>query len=107
MNLERRLACRDRLANLEHVRAKNLMFFRCQMIGVVFHERGAARQSLAHDLHGAYQGRGLPVALGAESVTLGHQSLRPKTRKLPQSMQVFERRREALEAASPQKGAQP
>ena len=42
----------------------------------------------------------------AEAVALGHQPLRREARKLPQSVQVFERRREALEAALLEKGAQ-
>src|SRR5277367_4916633 len=106
MDLERWLTGRDRRADLQHVSAENLMSLRRQMICVVFHERGAARQSFAHHFHGPDQRRGLPVALRAEAITFGHQALRPKARELPEPVQVLERRRKTLEAALLEERAQ-
>ena len=82
------------------------MAARRQMIGVVLHERSPARQPFAHDLHRAHECGRLPVALASEAVALGHQPLWREARELPQSVQIFERGREALEAAVLQKGAQ-
>src|SRR5271170_3362952 len=82
------------------------MLTRGEMIGVILHERRTARQTLAHDFHGAHQSGGLPVALAGESVALSHQALRPKAWKLAQAVQVLECRREALEAALVEEGAQ-
>src|SRR5271165_4185397 len=90
VNLERRPGRGDRRADLEHVRAEHLMAIWREVVGVVLHERGPARQSLAHDLHRAHERRRLPVALGAEAVTVSHQALRPQSGKLPKPMQVLE-----------------
>ena len=70
-----------------------------QVVGVVFHERGAARQAGGHHLHGAHQRGGLPVALGAEAVAVRHQALDGEAGELRQAVQVLEGRREGAEAA--------
>ena len=105
MDLQRRLARRDRRADLQHVRAEHQMAAGSQVVGVVLHERRAARQPLAHDLHRAHQRGGFPVALAGEAVAIGHQPLRREAGQLPQPVQIFERGREALEAAVRQEGA--
>ena len=46
-----------------------------EMIGVILHERRAALEAARHDFHRAEQRGGLPVAFGAEAVTIGHQAL--------------------------------
>src|SRR5579862_4217439 len=106
MNLKLRSACGDGFADFEHVGAENLMPPGREMIGVVFHERGSARQALPHDLHRADQSRCLPVSLAREAIALGHQALRREPRKLSQTMQILERRGEAFEAALFEKSAQ-
>ena len=106
VNLERRLGGGDRRTDFEHVRAQNLMPIGREMVGVVLHERCAAGQPFAHDLHRPHERGGLPVALGAKAVTIRHQPLRSEPRKLPKPMQVLEGRREAVEPASLEERAQ-
>jgi hypothetical protein len=61
---------------------------------------------VGHDLHRAHEGRDLPVALGAETVAVGHQPLRRDPRKLLEPMQVLEGVGEAVEAALLEEGAE-
>jgi hypothetical protein len=81
---------RDRRADLEHVRAQHLRGARAEVVGVVLHERGAARQALGGYLERAQQGGGLPVALACEAVALGHQPLHGETGQLAQRAEVLE-----------------
>ena len=60
------------------------------MVCVVLHEGGAAPSAATHDFQGAHQQRGLPVALGAEAVALGHEPLYGNPGKLAQTAQVLE-----------------
>src|SRR5882757_2055646 len=52
-------------------------------------DRGATLQAMAHHFHGAYERGHFPVALGAETVTIGHQTLHCNSRELCETMQVF------------------
>ena len=45
--------------------------------------RGAAGQAGAHDLGDAHEHGGLPVALGAEAVAVGHEALHGEAGQLP------------------------
>lgn len=54
-----------------------------QLVGVVLHQRGTARQPVPHHLRRADQDRGLPVPFGAEAVPLRHQPLHGEAGKLP------------------------
>ena len=99
MNLQAGLPVRNRRADFQHVRAQHLHPRRIQVIGVILHEGRAAVQSGAHDLHGAQQRGGLPVAFRAKAVAIRHQPLRGQSRQLCQSVQILERRGEALEIA--------
>jgi hypothetical protein len=83
------------------------MAFRIQVIRVVLHERGAALEVGADDLHGAEERGGFPIALGAEAVAIGHQALHREPGQLTQTVEVFKRRREALESAVGEKRPQP
>ena len=76
------------------------------MVGVVLHEGRAAGQALADDLHHPQERAGLPVALGPESVAVGHQALDGEPGQLAEAVEVLEGRREALEAALFEEGAQ-
>ncbi len=107
MDLELWPAGRDRLADLEHVRAEDHVTCAIEVVGVVLHERHAAGQTGAHDLHRPNHGGRLPVALGAEAVPVAHQSLDGQTRQLGQAVQILERRREGAEAAVGQEASQP
>ena len=69
--------------------------------------RGAAREPGAHDLGGAHQDRGLPVALGAEAVAVGHQPLHGQAGQLPQRSEVLEVGGERPEAAGLEEGPEP
>src|SRR5262249_39404250 len=62
-----------------------------QMIGIVFHERRAALESLTHDLHGTHQGCSLPITLRSKAVAVSHQPLHCNSWELSQSVQVLER----------------
>ena len=76
------------------------------MVGVVLHERDAARQAARHDLHRADHRRGLPVALGAEAVAVAHQPLGGEARQLGQAVEVLEGRGEGDEPAGVEEPAQ-
>jgi hypothetical protein len=60
-----------------------------------------------HDLHGAQQRRGLPVALGAEAVAVRHEPLHREAGELLEAVEVLEGGGEALEAAVLEERAQP
>ena len=104
---QRGLPGRDRRADLEHVGAEDLLLAGRQMVGVVLHERGPTRLVPAHRLDGGQQDRGLPVALAAESVAIGHQSLHRDTGQLAQAAEVLEIGGEGAEVAGLQELAQP
>ena len=70
-----------------------------EVVGVVLHERGPARQAVAHDLEDPHERGGLPVPLGAEAVAVGHQPLDADARQLLERAEVLERVRERREAA--------
>ena len=61
-----------------------------QVVGVVLHERRAAGQPGRHRLERAQQHRGLPVALAAEAVAVGHQPLHGEAGQLAQPAEVLE-----------------
>src|ERR1017187_10798237 len=105
MDLKRRPAGGDRLADLEHVRPEDQAARRIEVVGVILHEGRASRKARADDLHRAQQGAGLPVALRPEAVAVGHEPLDREPRQLAQPVQVLERGREALEAALFEEGA--
>ena len=79
-----------RRADLEHVRAEDLLLARDQVVGVVLHERRAAGQPVGDHLERAQQHRGLPVALAAEAVAVGHQPLHGEPGQLAQPAEVLE-----------------
>src|SRR3954447_12930123 len=72
VHLEPRLLAGDRRADLEHVRPEDLLAARLQVVGVVLHERRPAGEARAGDLEHPQQCGGLPVALTAEAVAVGH-----------------------------------
>ena len=86
----------QRRADLEHVRAEDPLRAGRQVVGVVLHERRATGQARAHHLGGADEDRGLPVALGAEAVAVGHEPLHGEPGQLAQVAEVLEVRREGL-----------
>jgi hypothetical protein len=94
MDLDARLRRRDGRAHLEHVRTQDEVVPRLQMVGVVLHERRPAGQPVRRRLEGVTQHGRLPVALAAEPDALGHESLHRQSGQLPESAEVFERRRE-------------
>ena len=59
-----------------------------------------------HDLHGAEQGRGFPIALRAEPVAVSHQSLDGQTGQLAQPVKVLESCRESGEPPALEEAAQ-
>ena len=61
----------------------------------------------AHGLDRVQHHRGLPVALAAEAVTLGHQPLHRQPGKLAEATQILEVRGEGAEATLGEEGAQP
>jgi hypothetical protein len=77
-----------------------------QVVRVVLHEARAAGQPGAHDVGDAHEDRGLPVALRAEAVPVGHEALHGEARELLQGAEVLERRRERAEAARLEERAQ-
>jgi hypothetical protein len=87
------------------VRPENLVTLGREVVGVVLHEGGAAGEAGAHDLHGAQEGGGLPVALGAEAVAVGHEALAGETGELAEAVEVLEGGGEALELALLEEGA--
>ena len=97
---QRGLAAAMRRADLEHVRAEDLRLARPEVVGVVLHERAcrpAAPAPIA--LTARQQRRGLPVALAAEAVAVGHQPLHGEAGQLAQAAEVLEVRGEGAEAA--------
>ena len=107
MDLAGRAARGDRRADLEHVRPEHLRDRIAEVVRVVLHERRPAGQALGHDLEDAHEGRGLPVALGAEAVALGHQALDADPGQLPELAEVLERVGEGAEAAVLEERPQP
>ena len=59
-----------------------------------------------HHFHRAQQGAGFPISLGAETISIGHEALHGNAGELPETVEVFDRGREAFEPASPQKRSQ-
>ena len=96
----------QRRRDLEHVRAEDPLVPRDQVVGVVLHQAGAARQPDAHDVGDPHQDRRLPVALGAEAVPLGHQPLHGQAGQLLQRPEVLEVGGEGAEAAALEERAQ-
>ena len=76
------------------------------MVGVVLHERRAARQAGGHHLHRPHQRRRLPVALGPEAVAVGHQPLDGQARQLLEPVQILKRVGEGLGTAAVEKRPQ-
>ena len=70
-----------------------------QVVRVVLHEARAAREARAHHGGGAHEHRGLPVALGAEAVAVGHEALHGEPGQLPQRRRGPRTRGERGEAA--------
>ena len=81
------------------MRTEDSHVLRFQVIGVVFHEGGSSFQALPHHLHDTHQRRCLPVALGAEAVTVGHESLDSQSRQLDKPVQILEVGGEGFEAS--------
>ena len=81
---------RDRRAHLEHVGAEDPFVARRQVVRVVLHERRAAGQPVGDDFQRPQHHRRLPVALGAEAVAVGHESLHSQSRKLSEPAEIFE-----------------
>ena len=106
VHLERRLGRREGRADLEHVRAEDQLVAGLEVVGVVLHERGAAGQARAHHLGDAHEHGGLPVALGAEAVAVGHEALHGEAGQLAQRAEVLEVGREGAEVAGLEEGAQ-
>ena len=71
-----------------------------EVVGVVLHEGRPAGPAGGHHLQHPQQRRGLPVALAAEAVAVGHQPLHGQAGQLPQPAEVLEVRRERGEAAA-------
>ncbi len=87
--------------------AEDELLARRHVVGVVLHEGGAAGSpGFRHRLQSAQQHRGLPVALAAEAVAVGHEPLHGQAGQLAQAAEVLEVRGERLEAALLQEGAQ-
>ncbi|MFM1944673.1 MAG: hypothetical protein RI897_3655 [Verrucomicrobiota bacterium] len=61
-----------------------------EVIGIILHEGGSAWQVSGHDLHGADEGGGFPIAFGGEAESVGHESLSCEAGELWQSVEVFE-----------------
>ena len=90
----------DGRADLEHVGAEGQLLAGTEVVGVVLHERCPAGLGRGHDLQHSQQRRRLPVALPAEAVAVGHQSLHGQPGQLPQSAEVLEVGGERGEAAA-------
>ena len=88
------------------MRAEDELVAGREVVGVVLHEARAAGEPGAHDVGDAHEDRGLPVALGAEAVALGHEALHREARQLLQRAEVLERRGEGAEAALLEERAQ-
>ena len=99
---------RDRLADLEHVRAQHeIVASGVEVVGVVLHEGHAAGQAVGHDLHRPDHGGRLPVAFGAEAVAVAHQALDGKAGQLGQPVEVLEGVGEGDEPTVVEESAQP
>ena len=107
MDLDARLALRDRRADFEHVRAEHHRTPALEVVGVVLHEAGAAGQAVGHQLHRAHQCSSLPVSLCAKAKVIHHQSLDRETRELCEAVQILEVGGEAFEIALFEKMPQP
>ena len=99
MDLAGRPAGGDRGADLEHVRAEHEWTVRGEVVGVVLHERGPAREACGHRLEDPDEGGGLPVSFGAEAEPVGHQPLHGDPGKLGETVEILERIGERAEAA--------
>ena len=73
------------------MRAEDPLGARDEVVGVVLHEARAAGQPRTHDVRDAHEDRGLPVALGAEAVALGHEPLHGEPGQLLERAEVLER----------------
>src|SRR5699024_4910313 len=80
----------QRGADLEHMRTEDLLRALFEVVAVVLHQAGAAVEAVAHHLGDADEHAGLPVALGAEAVAVGHEPLHGQTGQLPERAEVFE-----------------
>ena len=86
----RRRRAGDRRTDLEHVGAEDPFVPRNERVGVVLHERGSAGLAVTDHLERAQHHRGLPVALGAEPVAIGHESLDGEAGELAETAEVLE-----------------
>ena len=89
----------DRGADLEHVRAEHEWAARGEVVGVVLHEGGTAREAHGHRLEDPDESGGLPVPFGAEAEPVRHQPLHGDPGKLGETVEVLERVGERAEAA--------
>ena len=89
MDLEAGFPSRDGGADLEHVGAQGSWSGGVQVVGVVLQE-GHAALSGGHDLHRAHEAGGFPVALGAETVAIGHKPLAREAGELRKPVEVLE-----------------
>jgi len=99
VHFEPGLSVGDRGADLEHVSTEDFAALGVEIIGVIFHEGGAAFEADCHDFHRTHEGCGFPVTFSAEAVAIGHEPLNRQTRQLQQAVQVFKGRGKGLEAA--------
>ena len=75
VHFQRRFVFGDRFTHLEHVRTKNKVGVRVQMISIVFHKGGTPRQIGSNRLHRPNQGTGFPITFSAKAVAIRHQAL--------------------------------
>ena len=101
------LAVGDGGAHFEHVRAEHFHSLRGEVVGVIFHEGGSARQANAHHFHRPHQRRGFPVAFRAKTVAICHQALHSQSGQLLQPVQIFKGGGEGFEAARSRKERMP
>ena len=102
----RRLKLSDRRTDLEHVGAKDPSARRAPRVGVVLHEGGTAGLALGDHLQRAQHHGGLPVALAAETVTIGHQALDGEAGELAKATEILEVGGERTEPARLEERAQ-
>ena len=76
------------------MRLQNAFLARHQIVGIIFHQRSSLRvlDVRSHQFHHANHRRYFPVAFGAETVALLHQSLDGKARQLFETAQHIEMR---------------
>ena len=103
LHVEQGLFAGNGRADFEHVGTDDQFIARREVIGVILHERGATRQSVAHDLGGAQQGSRFPVAFGTKAEALLHQALAGEARQLRNAVEVFKRGGKGAEAACDEK----